>query len=260
MCVQVTRRFRPRRLCVRFTLIAMLPVLLAAQPARAQDAGATPREIAPFDPTGYWVAVVTEDWRWRMVTPPKGDYASVPLNAQGRAVADEWNPDESANCMAYGAAGLMRMPLRLRISWADERSLRIETDHGMQTRLLHFAADAGAVDASLSPQGHSVAQWEGNPGGRFEFVVIEPELSHLAVVTTNLAPGYLRRNGVPYSESTVLTEYFDYHTDFGDEWLTVTSIVNDPVYLTEEFITSSSFKRLAEGSSWNPVPCRDDVE
>ena len=82
------------------------------------------------------------------------------------------------------------------------------------------------------------------------------ELYH-EVVTTNLVPGYLRRNGVPYSESTVLTEYFDHHTDFGEEWLTVTSIVDDSVYLTEEFITSSSFKRLPDGSSWNPTPCQD---
>jgi hypothetical protein len=60
---------------------------------------------------------------------------------------------------------------------------------------------------------------------------------------------------VPYSERTVLTEYFDYHSDFGEEWLTITSIVDDPVYLSEEFITSSSFKRSPDGSSWNPMPC-----
>lgn len=231
-----------------------LGALLAAASAAGQDA--TPRELAPFDPTGYWVAVVTEDWRWRMVTPPKGDYASVPLNARGRAAADEWNPSGGGpeSCKAYGAAGLMRMPLRLHITWADDRTLRIETDHGMQTRLLRFEDEASEL-APPSAQGHSAARWEGNPGGRFEFVNIAPELSHLTVVTTNLAPGYLRRNGVPYSEQTRLTEYFDYHSDFGEEWLTVTSIVNDPVYLSEEFITSSDFKRLADGSSWNPVPC-----
>ena len=257
MRVRATRRFSLLRPSARCLPLAMVCALFAAPCAHAQDAGATPREVAPFDPTGYWVAVVTEDWRWRMVTPPKGDYASVPLNQRGRAVADAWDPGEPTSCKAYGAAGVMRMPLRLRLSWADERTLRIETDHGMQTRLLRFTADAGAVDASLSLQGHSVARWEGNPGGRFEFVVVPPELSHLEVVTTNLVPGYLRRNGVPYSESTVLTEYFDHHTDFGEEWLTVTSIVDDSVYLTEEFITSSSFKRLPDGSSWNPTPCQD---
>ena len=234
---------------------ALLAAVAAAPASHAQSA--TPRELAPFDPTGYWVAVVTEDWRWRMVTPPKGDYASVPLNARGRAAADEWNPDErAASCKAYGAAGLMRMPLRLHITWADDRTLKIETDHGEQTRLLHFGGDGTREPESSSLQGHSIARWEGNPGGRFEFVNIAPELSHLTVVTTHLAPGYLRRNGVPYSERTVLTEHFDQHADFGEEWLTVTSIVEDPAYLSEEFITSSSFKRLPDGSSWNPLPCK----
>jgi hypothetical protein len=201
------------------------------------------------------VAVVTEDWRWRMVTPPKGDYASVPLNVRGRAAADEWDPNEDpSSCKAYGAPALMRMPLRLHVTWVDDRTLSIETDHGRQTRLLHFADDVPTPEIP-SLQGHSVARWEGNPGGRFEFVTIAPELSHITVVTTKLAPGYLRKNGVPYSERSVLTEYFDHHTDFGEEWLTVTSIVSDPVYLSEEFITSSSFKRLPDRSSWNPRPC-----
>ncbi|HEY5569198.1 MAG TPA: hypothetical protein VIM81_18390 [Gammaproteobacteria bacterium] len=235
---------------------ALVPGLLGALLAAAAHAqNATPRELAPFDPTGYWVAVITEDWRWRMVTPPKGDYASVPLNARGRAAADEWDPaEQAAGCKAYGAAGLMRMPLRLHITWADDRTLEVEADHGRQTRLLHFEDEAPDPE-SPSLQGHSVARWEGNPGGRFEFVNIGPEISHLTVVTTNLAPGYLRKNGVPYSERTVLTEYFDHHADFGEEWLTVTSIVDDPVYLSEEFITSSSFKRLPDRSGWNPVPC-----
>ena len=241
------------RAAARSLFPGLLAALLAASSAHAQNA--TPRELAPFDPTGYWVAVVTEDWRWRMVTPPKGDYASVPLNARGRVAADGWDPDEdAASCKAYGAAGLMRMPLRLHITWADDRTLEVETDHGRQKRSLHFEDEARAAE-SPSLQGHSVARWEGNPGGRFEFVNIAPELSHLTVVTTNLAPGYLRKNGVPYSERTVLTEYFDHHSDFGEEWLTITSIVDDPVYLSEEFITSSSFKRSPDGSSWNPMPC-----
>ena len=241
------------RAAARSLFPGLLAALFAASSAHAQNA--TPRELAPFDPTGYWVAVITEDWRWRMVTPPKGDYASVPLDARGRPAADEWDANEdAASCKAYGAAGLMRMPLRLHITWTDDRTLEVETDHGRQTRLLHFEDEARAP-AAPSLQGHSVARWEGNPGGRFEFVDIAPELSHLTVVTTNLAPGYLRKNGVPYSERTVLTEYFDHHSDFGKEWLTVTSIVDDPVYLSEEFITSSSFKRLPDGSSWNPMPC-----
>jgi hypothetical protein len=236
----------------RFALALLLAIGVAAVPHAQQ---ASPRQSAPFDPAGYWTAVVTEDWRWRMATPPKGDYASVPLSAKGRAVADAWDPKrDRSSCKMYGAAGLMRMPLRLHITWVDDRTLRIETDHGRQARLLHFDEQARAASAP-SLQGHSRARWDGNPGGRFEFVTVAPQLSHLRIVTTNLAPGYLRRNGVPYSERTTLTEHIDHHSDFGEEWLTVTSIVEDPVYLSEAFITTSSFKKLPDGSSWNPTPC-----
>ena len=62
------------------------PAPPAGQPA-APAAPRTPKTAAPIDVTGYWVAVITEDWRWRMLTPPKGDYASVPINDEGRRVA-----------------------------------------------------------------------------------------------------------------------------------------------------------------------------
>ena len=102
----------------------------------------TPRAGAAFDPTGYWVSVVTEDWRWRMVTPAKGDYASVPLSAEGRRVADTWDlakdKADGNECRAFGAAGLLRLPLRVRFTWQDDNTLKLETDSGQQVRLLHF--------------------------------------------------------------------------------------------------------------------------
>src|SRR5438874_302857 len=102
----------------------------------------TPKAAAPIDLAGYWVSIVTEDWRWRMVTPPKGDYASVPLNAEGRKVADAWNAakDEAAGeqCKAYGAPGLIRLPERLHIFWDNDATLHMDTDAGTQTRIFHF--------------------------------------------------------------------------------------------------------------------------
>ncbi len=208
--------------------------------ALGQDESAqSPREAAPVDLTGQWVSVVTEDWRWRMQTPPKGDYASLPLNDEGRRVADTWDPDrDKGTCRPYGAAGLMRMPMRVRISWEDDDTLLLETDHGMQVRRLHF--DPEEVSGEPSLQGDSVAEWEA---------------ASLKVVTTNMSGGYLRRNGVPYSEDAVLTEYFDRHAAYDDEWFTVTAIVTDPTYLDDEYITSSSFKAMADRSGWNPVAC-----
>src|SRR5437763_2352244 len=87
---------------------------------------------ARVDLTGYWVSVVTEDWRWRMVTPIKGDFASIRLNAEGRRVGLLWDPskDEASGeaCRAYGAASIMRVPGRVHITWQDDRTLKIETD------------------------------------------------------------------------------------------------------------------------------------
>src|SRR6478736_936173 len=100
----------------------------AQQPPPAAQAPRTPRALAPHDLTGYWVSVVTEDWRWRMVTPPKGDYASVPMTQEARSVADTWDISKDGSCMAYGAAGLLRIPTRLRISWESDTVLKLETD------------------------------------------------------------------------------------------------------------------------------------
>src|SRR5437879_5260898 len=121
------------------------------------------RAQAPVDLTGYWVSVVTEDWRFRMVTPAKGDYASVPLNPEGRKVADTWDPakDEAAGnqCKSYGAAALMRMPGRVHITWENDNTLRIDPDPGTQTRTFHFGGQAPqAGEPQL--QGYSAAEWE----------------------------------------------------------------------------------------------------
>src|SRR5205085_1939316 len=83
----------------------------------------------PIDRTGYWVSIVTADWRWRMVTPAKGDYQGVQLNAEGRKVADTWDPakDETAGeqCKSYGAPALMSVPGRLHITWQDDTTLKV---------------------------------------------------------------------------------------------------------------------------------------
>jgi hypothetical protein len=264
----------------------------------------TPQAQAPIDLTGWWVSVVTEDWRWRMVTPPKGDYASVPINDDARKVADAWDPTkderEGNACKAYGVGGIMRVPGRLHITWQDQDTLKIETDAGTQTRLLHFApsaVSAAAKSEQSSPgeqswQGSSVATWEilnppvrGNPlfggastppggdggaaagggadgargsgrGRAGDAPPPVPRYGSLKVVTTKMKPGFLRKNGVPYSEHATVSEYFDRHKESnGDQWLTVTTIVEDPKYLNQPFTTSSHFKKEPDGSKWRPTPC-----
>lgn len=235
-----------------FAAAALIALSFVAVPPRAAAQGrsgstgppATAKASATIDVTGYWVAYVTEDWRFRMVTPRKGDYQSVPMTEQARKIADAWDPsaDEAAGnqCKAYGAPAIMRVPARLHITWQDENTLRIETDSGMQTRLFHF--NSIAPPAEKTWQGDSAAQWQ--------------KPASLKVTTTNLRAGYLRKNGVPYSENAAVTEYFDMAPlPGGGQVLVVTSIVDDPHYLAQPFTVSSQFLKEANGSKWDPAPC-----
>jgi hypothetical protein len=219
----------------------------------------SPRAAAPIDLTGYWVSIVSEDWRYRMTTAPKGDYAGVPMNQAARQAADAWDParDEAAGdqCKAYGVAGGMRMPGRLHITWQDDETLKIELESGSQTRLLAFRTRSQGGDW----QGASIASWDRSAsvmgaGGFFLGAVARG--GALKVITTNMKAGYLRRNGVPYSANTTVTEYFD-RLDIpgGDSLLVVATEVVDPTFLTQPFWTSTHFKKQADASGWSPTPC-----
>ena len=240
-------------------ILSALLLVAAAAPLKAQGRGPeTLRAAAPIDLTGYWVSVVTEDWRFRMMTPAKGDYPSIPLNAEGRRVADRWDParDEAAGdtCKAYGAAAIMRMPGRIHITWQDDLTVKVETDTGAQTRLFHF----GRPQPPAGPptwQGFSLAEWEYAGGGRRGRAAVQG--GDLKVVTTHLRPGYLQKNGVPYSGDAVVTEHFDAlnKEPNGDQWLIVTTLVEDPQYLNQPFQRSTHFKRQADQTGWDPSPC-----
>jgi hypothetical protein len=308
---------------IRFVIssAALAGALVLSQGALAQrPQGAPPREApksaqesAPIDLTGYWVSVVTEDWRWRMLTPPHGDYASVPLNAAGKKLADEFDPalygganfetSQIIDCRAYGAAGLMRMPIRVHVTWADPNTLKIESDWGQQTREIHFlpgrptgvnmmgddtnmpppgagggqgggqGGQAGAQQnrPAPSPQGTSIAIWQvpyeinSNEGARgvqrrggFGGPAQAPlPGGDLRVVTFNMTPGWLRRNGVPYGARTRMVEYYQTFTDpTGKKWFDVTTDVEDPEYLNAPFITSDDFRSEPDASNWQPHPCK----
>jgi hypothetical protein len=252
-------RIRFRRLAI----LCSLALVVCVRAASAQPPGPptrSPQDSALIDITGQWVAVVDEDWLWRMITPPAGDTASIPLNGAGRAFALAWDLQrdiaEDGLCRAFGPPGLIRRPGRLRISWEDEATLRLDFDAGTQTRRLQFRPDA--APAERSRQGYSVASWyrqpqsrgvfggaNGNPGGT------------LQVRTTQMTAGYLRPNGVPYSENAVMKEYFNTFTlpGEGGSWLIVTTVIDDPEYLTTELIMSTQFRKENRRAGWNPRPC-----
>jgi len=275
----MTMNHRQRRALAILGAAVWMTAPAGAQQGRGNASAppVSPRAGARIDITGYWVSIVTEDWRFRMVTPPKGDYASVPLNPEGRKAADTWDPakDEAAGlqCKSYGAANIMRVPGRFHITWQDDNTLKVETDAGNQTRLFHFGA-AQAPSGQPDWQGFSVATWEGGPAGRGgrggggggpatetnpaggTAGTPAPRGGTLKVVTTHMRPGYLRKNGVPYSGNAAMTEYYDRtKEENGDSWLVVTTIVDDPQYLQQPFITSTHFKLEADGAKWSPAQC-----
>ena len=162
----------------RVTALALAIGLVAAHDAFAQGQGRgrgapagpppTARASAPKDFTGYWVSIVTEHWHLRMLVPPKGDYSMLPLNPEGRKVADSWDlakaKAEPDQCGSYGPPALMRVPGRLNIHWTDDNTLQLDTDSGTQTRMFKFGGPPPAGQAAQL-QGYSVASWE-SPGSR----------------------------------------------------------------------------------------------
>ena len=265
-------RFSSMAMTVSVAVLALTHGAIAGGQQGAQPVPASPRSAAPADFTGYWAAVITEDWRFRMVTPPKGDAAGIPLNAAGQKATDAWDPQKDIaageQCRAFGAGGVMRMPIRLRASWQDDSTLKLETDNGQQVRLFRFGASQ-PPGGERQWQGYSTASWEtvaegqgiapagGGGGGRGGGAAPAVPLSgSMKVVTTQMRPGYARRNGVPYSAGAVLTEYFDRSDETnGDVWLIVTSTLDDPTYLAQPLMTSTHFKREPDGAKWNPRAC-----
>lgn len=261
------------------TLALLTGSLLQAQPERVSSARELNldqlppeqelgRPSAPVDLTGTWVSIVTEDWRYRMVTPQIGDLANIPENEAGREYAMNWRPemDVGNECRAYGAAAIMHEPGRIKISWENDQTLKLEFDAGRQTRLLHFNPNVAAGEPSR--QGHSLARWERPRGLQVPPVVTNvvpigqqfprPEMvsNSLQVFTNNLTAGYLRKNGLPHSDNVLVREYFDMITiPDGSTWLIVDIIVEDPEFLEAPWVTSMNFKKEPDDSNWDPQDC-----
>jgi len=246
---------------MRAKVWVILAVVLAAHTTvgaqgRGRGGAAAPPQTAKaaalIDLTGYWVSVVTEDWRYRMVTPARGDYQGVPMTPAARAIADAWDPakEEASGelCKSYGAPALLRVPGRLHITWQDDQTLRMDADAGKQTRIFHFG-DWKAPAGPRTIQGDSVAEWQAG-GGR------GATDGTLQVTTSNLKAGFLRKNGVPYSDNASLKEYYEVITQpDGSPLLVVTIVTTDPEYLRQPFVISSHFKKEPGDAKWSPTAC-----
>jgi hypothetical protein len=249
--------------------VAMPAAVYAAAPAgpppkpAAVAAPANAKAAAPFDLTGQWVSLVTRDWQFRMVIPRRGEYQGVPLNLAGKQYADAWDPnaDEKAGrqCAPYGAGVVMLVPERLRIDWADDETLRVQTDAGMQTRVLRFKPDADAASAPPSWQGQSKASWlmhaVSDPG--FGPPADEGHFGSLKITTTSMLAGLIRKNGIAYSEHSDLLEYWDVQQDpvSKKEYLIVSGSLHDPDLMIAKYNYVATFERESDRSKWDPTPC-----
>ncbi len=218
----------------------------------------TPKQMEPYDLTGYWVSIVDENWRFRMVTPPKGDFEGIFITPKAKKIANEWDPEADKKnglaCKAYGGAAIMQVPTRIHISWMGEDKLKFEFDAGRQTRVAYFHDAPGKAPAP-GWQGVTKAQWEMR-GTSPSFGAAHPVPIALKTITTKMRPGYIRKNGVPYSANAKVTEYYDLLPGpDGIQYLVVKTIVNDPEYLTQPYVTSSNFKKIPAKSGWDPRPC-----
>ncbi len=171
--------------------------------------------------------------------------ASVSVSAQlrGRDATDldpAKDEAEKDHCKAYGAPNIMRVPGRFHITWSDDRTLKIETDAGTQTRLLRFGPATGPAGPP-SRQGNSVAAWERKA---------------LRVETSNLLPGYLQYNGVPFDGNLKMVEYFDVITEpKGEIWLINDAVLTDPGVLVRSHKRSTHLRKQQDAKGWNPEPC-----
>jgi len=253
------------RCLILLTVLAAVAPLSAQRGGRGQGAVVSAQASAPLDLTGQWVSLVTDDWRWRMVTPPKGDVLYLPVNDAGRKVAEQWDPakDEAAGeaCKAYGAGGIMHWPGRLRMTWENENTLKLETDTGQQTRLFNFGSPQPTA-GEPTWQGFSVAAWElpgggrGRRGGGAAGGETRRPGASMRVSTTRMRPGYYRRNGVPYGANATMTEWFTTISEpDGNTYLLVTKILEDAQYLNAPYVRTVQFKKENGSAGWNPTPC-----
>jgi len=205
-----------------FPLVLALAVLRAA-PARAQ-----------VDFSGEWSPIYHENGPERGPGPELGDYTEIPINEAARMRADSWDADRISvvteyQCRPHGADYALRGLGNVRI-W---REIDTATQRLMSFHMHWLAWDSErtiwmdgrphpAENAPHTWQGFSTGVWDGNT---------------LTITTTHLKENYLRRNGLPRSDQAVLTEHWTRHRDY----LTVVSVIEDPVFLTEPFVRSDNW-------------------
>jgi cyclase len=202
--------------------------------------------FAQYDLSGEWGARYHEDQPERIPGPEIGDYLGLPITDAARLRADSWDASIATlpewQCRPHPADYGTRGPADLRI-WKEvdnqtQQVIAYHTHVQWQAQERSIWMDGRPHPSEDEPhtwQGFSTGKWEGN---------------QLTVTTTHLKESYVRRNGVPRSDRAVLVEHWIRHGDF----MTLVSIITDPVYLSEPFIRTTNWQ-LAPQQSIDPYPC-----
>ena len=206
---------------------------------------------AQIDLSGMWGQRFHEDLPERGGGPEIGDYTGLPINDAARLRADSWTASKwtmpERQCEPHPADYGPRGPANLRIeSSVDPISQDVIAWHitvmwQLQHRTIY-------MDGRPHPPEHALHSWQGFSTGEWENGMLK-------VTTTHLKEGWVRRNGLPRSDKATLIEYFIRN----DRYLTLVTVVDDPVYLTEPLVRTSDWV-LDPGVQLSPFSCIPAIE
>jgi hypothetical protein len=205
-----------------------------------------PTAIAQMDFSGEWPVVRAQD---NTDNPHLGEYVGLPLSREAIRRAEIWDASIQSlpewQCRPHSGAYIKRGPSNLRI-WkeVDPASRAIVA---FQTEWLRSTNTPIYMDGRPHPPEYAAHTWGGFSTGQFEG-------DRLRVRTTHLKEDYYRRNGVPQSDQTTLTEYLIRRRFDNEDYLTWLIIAYDPVYLTEPLVRSTEY-RLDVHQRVPPYPC-----
>ena len=217
------------------TILVALLLLLAAAPAAAQ-----------IDFSGNWVQRYNEDQPERLAGPELGDYLGLPLTDAARARADTWSaslltlPEHQCkpHPVAYGYRGPSNMRLQQEIDPFTQRVQKITVHLAWMEQHRDIWMDGRPHPPTAAPhtwQGFSTGRWDGDT---------------LVVTTTHMKAGWLRRNGVPYSDRSRFTERWSRHGSV----ISHVAILEDPLNLTEPFVRTTDWS-LDPTQTIEAYPC-----
>jgi len=189
--------------------------------------------LAQVDLSGSWASKNHEDALERGAGPNPGDFTAIPFNDSGRAKALSYSQSEISMpervCAFYSQWHMMIGTFGLKM-WNDPDPLTGKTLAWVIAAWEDRAPLTIWMDGRPHPSKNAPHSQEGFTTGTWDNNV-------LTAYTTHMLTGYLRRNGAMTSNQATMTTHFIKHGDM----LTVTSALEDPIYLTEPYYISRTF-------------------